>query len=232
MVATQATQEKTKKQIAIDLWKDSETWGGESINSIIAQVDEQLGTEVSSRNIKLVAMQLAQLGWKGLPYVHTRTFEGWRAAGRQVRKGEKSKILSITWIAGEEGESKRYPKVTNLFHFDQTDAIDGEKDETVPPIAAREPREVTTDHQVRERKPRGKTAGLAVIQTGVEVSENKEKGGIEIRFAAKPAGEVIAQLKDNGFRWSRTAGCWYTRTSDSDSAKAKAFAYALKVEED
>jgi hypothetical protein len=224
-----ATQEKSKTRIVLDLWRLAEKWGeDEAIGIVAATIKEQAGIEVSDRNIRMVAMQLDALELPGLPYVHTRTFEGWRSAGRQVRKGEKSGIFSITWIGGGEDEGSRYPKVTNLFHLSQTDAIDGEDDGSVPPIAPAEERERTTaPREPRARKPRGKTAGLAVVQQGVEVSENKEKQGIEIRFAAKPSDAVLAELKAHGFRWSRAAGCWYAKISDS----AKVFAYSLQVEE-
>jgi hypothetical protein len=64
-----------------------------------------------------------------------------------------------------------------------------------------------------------------VIQDGLEVSENKEKGGIEIRFAERPEPEILADLKAKGFRWGRSAGCWYAPMRDD----TKAFAYSLQV---
>lgn len=49
---------------------------------------------------------------------------------------------------------------------------------------------------------------------GVSVSENREKNGIEIRFAARPSDDVLTSLKAHGWRWSRFAKCWYHRASD------------------
>lgn len=37
--------------------------------------------------------------------------------------------------------------------------------------------------------------------------------GIEIRFSGVPSVECRADLKRSGFRWSRSAGCWYARRS-------------------
>lgn len=37
--------------------------------------------------------------------------------------------------------------------------------------------------------------------------------GIEIRFSGVPSVECRADLKRAGFRWSRSAGCWYARRS-------------------
>lgn len=47
-------------------------------------------------------------------------------------------------------------------------------------------------------------------------------GVVEVRFADKPAPEVLAGLKAHGFRWARTNGCWYGR----DTAYAEALAGA------
>ncbi len=43
-------------------------------------------------------MQMQSLGIEGLPYIHMRTFDHWKDAGRQVRKGEKAKVVSVVWI--------------------------------------------------------------------------------------------------------------------------------------
>lgn len=59
--------------------------------------------------------------------------------------------------------------------------------------------------------------------SAVTVSENEEKDGIEIRFAEKPATEVLTRLKDAGFRWSRFSACWYHKRTES----ARAFVQQL-----
>lgn len=58
---------------------------------------------------------------------------------------------------------------------------------------------------------------------GVTVSENIEKGGVEIRFPAKPSADVLTNLKAHGWRWSRFSSCWYKPASDA----ARAFANSL-----
>jgi hypothetical protein len=58
---------------------------------------------------------------------------------------------------------------------------------------------------------------------GITVSENTEKGGIEIRFPSKPETEVLERLKANGWRWSRFSSCWYKRASE----EARTFANEL-----
>ncbi len=69
-------------------------------------------------------------GLEGLPYIDAKTFRGWREAGFQVKKGEKSIIHGITWIkAKNKGEEESdtdtpiYPKSYALFHKTQVEAI-------------------------------------------------------------------------------------------------------------
>lgn len=56
---------------------------------------------------------------------------------------------------------------------------------------------------------------------GVTVTLNKEKSGIEITFAEKPAAGIIAMLKENGFRWSKR-GFWYAKQTPERLTLAKA----------
>lgn len=44
---------------------------------------------------------------------------------------------------------------------------------------------------------------------GVEVSEGKRPGYVDVRFPSKPRPDVIAALKAAGFRWAPSFGCWY-----------------------
>jgi hypothetical protein len=225
-----AEEKKALRDRAIGLWKESKEWGDEAqIKALLETIESQLRTKgMSYRNVALVAMQMENLGLNGVPYLHTRTYGAWKEAGRQVKKGEKSLLFSITWIgkSGEsEGEesSRLYPKMTNLFHFDQTEAI-GEASDELPPVAPLPDRSEAKPRSTT-RKAKGKTAGLAVIQEGLEVTENKEKKGIEIRFADRPDADVLADLKAKGFRWGRSAGCWYAPMDEF----TRAYAYSLQV---
>ena len=68
---------------------------------------------------------------------------------------------------------------------------------------------------------RGKPVPAPVATGGnATVTENTEKGGIEIRFPSKPEQVVIDSLKANGWRWSKFAACWWIKASD----EARAFA--------
>lgn len=85
--------------------------------------------DISLYNISLIFMQAQALGLDGLPYVDFKTYEHWKKAGFQVRKGEKSPVFSLTWIGakGEEGEDasdkRKYPKLTHLFHSSQVEPL-------------------------------------------------------------------------------------------------------------
>ena len=72
-------------------------------------------------------------------------------------------------------------------------------------------------------KAEGLAAPAGAGVDGVTVSENEAKGGIEIRFPSKPAPEVLAGLKANGWRWSRFSSCWYHRADEG----ARAFAATM-----
>jgi hypothetical protein len=51
-------------------------------------------------------------------------------------------------------------------------------------------------------------------KSNVQVIENVEKSGIELKFDGKPSDEVRAKLKANGFRWNRGKKVWYAKKSD------------------
>jgi len=58
------------------------------------------------------------------------------------------------------------------------------------------------------------------VSSGVQVSKNDEKCGIEIRFPEKPSADVINSLKDKGFRWSPFNSVWWKKFNDADYAWA------------
>jgi hypothetical protein len=65
----------------------------------------------------------------------------------------------------------------------------------------------------------GSGAGASVT---VSPSSPGREGVVEIRFAGKPAADVLAALKAHGFRWARGNRCWY----DRDAAYAASLAIA------
>ena len=51
---------------------------------------------------------------------------------------------------------------------------------------------------------------------GVTVTENTEKGGIEIRFPSMPSDNIRDFMKSANFRWSRFSKCGYNRATDEN----------------
>lgn len=76
--------------------------------------------------------------------------------------------------------------------------------------------------------PAAEPTGEATFSNGVKVSLNPEKGGVEIRFPAKPPAETIETLKANGWRWSRFNTCWYHKATPDATAWAYTEGMRLK----
>ena len=58
---------------------------------------------------------------------------------------------------------------------------------------------------------------------------NTEKNGIEIRFDAKPAAEVLESIKAAGYRWSRGRRLWWAKQSPKALETAQAIAEGLEI---
>jgi hypothetical protein len=56
---------------------------------------------------------------------------------------------------------------------------------------------------------------------GVTIRENKEKNGVEVIFATRPATEILFQLKAAGFRWHHGLGFWYAKRNEETLALAQ-----------
>lgn len=66
----------------------------------------------------------------------------------------------------------------------------------------------------RRRNPPPAESSSGGSAAGITWRENHEKDGVEIIFGARPDDAVLARLKAAGWRWSRFAGCWYTRRTE------------------
>lgn len=71
-------------------------------------------------------------------------------------------------------------------------------------------------------KPQPAPAPAPVPAGNVGLTENTEKGGLEIRFDGKPSAQIIDELKAHGWRWSRFSSCWWIKASDDQRAFAQA----------
>ena len=101
----------------------------DEIGAVYAQLAEMGLGDISLYNVSLIFMQAQALGLDGLPYLDFKTYDGWKGAGFQVKRGEKSPVFSLTWIGqkSEDGEEvadgARWPKMTHLFHTSQVEAM-------------------------------------------------------------------------------------------------------------
>jgi hypothetical protein len=95
---------------------------------------EALARARSSSSLQNESIAIAEFQRRGFSDVRPRenvlTYAAWRAAGRQVRKGEKGVKLTV-WIGvGDETDDsgqvvkrgRRFARSTRVFHIDQTDA--------------------------------------------------------------------------------------------------------------
>lgn len=126
---------RERKEQALARYREARAYADEhadDVGALIEAAAHQLNRPLSPYSFTYVFLQMAALGLPGVPYLDVKTFHDWKAAGRKVRKGEKSKLESITWIEanrehdapgdGEES-NRRYPKLTALFHITQTEEM-------------------------------------------------------------------------------------------------------------
>lgn len=91
--------------------------------------DEAPEGKISYYGFFFALQSMKAQGLDGLPYVDAKTFNGWKASGFIVKKGETSKIQGLTWInvaneKDDEPEERRlYPKAYALFHRSQVQAL-------------------------------------------------------------------------------------------------------------
>jgi len=91
------------------------------------QVIKQAGGKFSYTGFYFTLQDMKRAGLDGLPYIDTKTFDGWTGAGFKVKKGQHSLIKGLTWLevkdkAGED-EGFLIPKEYHLFHRSQVEAI-------------------------------------------------------------------------------------------------------------
>ncbi len=73
-----------------------------------------------------------------------------------------------------------------------------------------------------------KETGQPSSVSGITVTENEARNGVEIRFPEKPPAETIIALRKQGFRYSSRQKLWYAQRTEG----RKAFAYGLAEAEE
>lgn len=67
----------------------------------------------------------------------------------------------------------------------------------------------------------------SVGNTGITVSLNIPKKGVEVRFDVRPSREKLEELKATqlkNFKWSRFSRCWYAKLTQGNLDKANSIA--------
>jgi hypothetical protein len=134
-------------------------------------------------------------------YIEAKRANPWRVRKQRVTGSQWNSATNRHEDTGEPSEGTLYMLGKRHEHLLKPSA----------PLARLAPTTETT-------APDGQRA-----EAGATLTENAEKGGLEIRFPAKPDVGTLAALKARGWRWSRFGGCWWVRASDD----ARAFAAAL-----
>ena len=61
------------------------------------------------------------------------------------------------------------------------------------------------------------------------ITINTEKNGIEIRFDSKPSSDVLATLKELGFRWSKPQKMWWAKNTDERMEFARSLENGVEI---
>jgi phospholipid N-methyltransferase len=171
---TQKQKEHSKE--LRDRWNRAKTLlTDQKISEIDAIIQTHNMGSISQTGFMVVSMEMKQQGFDGIPYLDAKTYQGWKENGFQVRKGEKSKLGSITWVGvgkkeptPEAPDGKNgfiFPKSYNLFHRSQVDAIGSPDDK---PTKTRRPAVSTV-------KPQSNAKFLSMADTLTAQIENKQR---------------------------------------------------------
>jgi hypothetical protein len=86
-----------------------------------------------------------------------------------------------------------------------------------------ERRDFNAMHAERDVEPLPGSASPVepATNTCVVIRKNEEHNGIEVKFSAKPAPDVIEWLKGHGFRWSMRCKIWYTKYNEAKERQTR-----------
>ena len=96
-------------------------------DDIVKALYDEVGGKFSYYSFYWTLQDMKNLELEGVPYIDVKTFKCWTDVGFMVKKGEKSKLSGITWMAikDKEGEETDYliPKEYKLFHKSQVEKL-------------------------------------------------------------------------------------------------------------
>jgi N12 class adenine-specific DNA methylase len=124
----------------------------------------------------------------------------------------------------EQGQAKEA-----LNEVGSIEGLEGTDDATGAQAAAREAGAGAGGGQpaAGDQGPTVGAAGAPTTETGAKVAFNEQRQGIELTFPGRPSDEVIAGLKDAGFRFSSKQKLWYAK----DTPERRAFVENILTED-
>lgn len=164
------------------------------------------------------------LAWRARYYA-------FRAAVNRVQRGNVAALREI--LAGPHGDyvRERFAELAAADARFNVPALDAAPpagviapEQATPAVPAAiapqvdAPERSTVAHNVA---PDFVTLAATALPASVTLSRNLERDGLELRFTAKPAGDVREALKVVGWRWSHTAACWYVRADVPALARSR-----------
>ena len=122
--ATKLSKKELNAQLRSE-WKQVKESLTEDMISEAQAIAEAHGLNFSATGYALCKKQMAQASLSGTPYVDCKTYAGWKKAGYQVSKGQKSFGYGITWVkvTNKDDDEKSFmmPKKYSLFHNSQVE---------------------------------------------------------------------------------------------------------------
>ncbi len=121
--STTKAQRLARSKALREQWRESKKMAENDLTA--KALWRESGGGMSYYSFSFVLYQMKEHGFDGLPYLDMKTFNGWKQSGFQVRRGEKSVVSGIVWMAPvdkdgiEIEDAPLYPKTYHLFHNSQ-----------------------------------------------------------------------------------------------------------------
>lgn len=135
---TRKTYSQEEKNAYFKSLRDKWSQAKEKVASVQDEFSKVLllaGRQISPTGYSYIKAQIQENYPDYLPYVDVLTFEGWKAKGYKVKKGEKAIAHGITWIGAKsqeetenqesdsEAKASLYPKTYYVFGKHQVEPI-------------------------------------------------------------------------------------------------------------
>lgn len=181
------------------------------------QVGDYITLNHHSHYWEIVSENMQRGKWQGVEDTRkTFTYEILGAASRGYQKLKNPKrYYDYEYLMTSNLENGKI-KIFELKEVEENEIIEVWEKQQAEKPAAKRPDTVKTAPE--------EEAAPVKTNTDVEISFNEEKNGIELKFDGKPSEEIRANLKANGFRWSKYQKIWYAK----DTPERREFIKALE----